>query len=407
MRQSWKPSVKIEPAEYHQRQRALAAAISADGHDGALVVSRGGSTLDRYGNVFYLTGHYQHYSYLPESPPTFSGRAHSALALARDGRNALCVAVPEVDEIHVFADRVTHSDRWVETVRDALQSLGLHKAQVLLIGADVLPTEHWLALQDLLPDVTWQFGDQTIEALRRIKSPTELEMIRRAAAINRDAVTAFADAIQPGATEADAVAAAAAVAARHGAGLYYAAVSSGEGTWAWMSSPLPGWSTRKLERGDLVRLDLSVSYNGYLSDFGRTWVCGGSATPDQARLIKTMQDGIDAAIAAVHPGGTVAEIIAAGDAALADAGVAMNGAAEHEGQIVASYPVHWGHCLGMGWERPWMTMPGDDRIEPGMYLAIERALTLEGVGTAAAEQNLLVNESGIELLTGGPDGRWS
>ena len=44
---------------------------------------------------------------------------------------------------------------------------------------------------------------------------------------------------------------------------------------------------------------------------------------------------------------------------------------------------------------------------PGMVIAVERALTLPGVGTAAAEQNILVGESGIELLTGGPQGVWS
>ncbi|MBT6511865.1 MAG: aminopeptidase P family protein [Rhodospirillaceae bacterium] len=399
--------MKIEGDEFRGRQIALADAVAGAGFDGALVVSRGGSTLDRYGNVLYLTGHYQHYSYLPESPPTFSGRAHSAFAIAGDGRNVLCVAVPEVDDPAVFADTISHSDRWVETVRDALQGLGLDTGRVLLIGADVLPTEHWLALQELLPGVDWRFDDEPLETLRRIKSPAEQAMIRRSAAINREAVTAFFAAAVPGATEADGVAAAAQVIARHGAGLYYAAVSSGPKSWAYMSAPLPGWSTRRIERGDLVRLDLAASFGGYLSDFGRTVVAGGEPTPDQAWLVQAMHDGLDAAIGAVRPGGTVAEIVAAGDAALADAGVAMGGQAEQPGQIAASYPVHWGHCLGLGWERPWMIAPGDALIEPGMYLAIERALSLEGVGTVAAEQNLLVHVTGFELLTEGPEGRWS
>ena len=98
--------MKIEGDEFRGRQIALADAVAGAGFDGALVVSRGGSTLDRYGNVLYLTGHYQHYSYLPESPPTFSGRAHSAFAIAGDGRNVLCVAVPEVDDPAVFADTI-------------------------------------------------------------------------------------------------------------------------------------------------------------------------------------------------------------------------------------------------------------------------------------------------------------
>jgi len=399
--------VTIERSEFKARTGAFAAAIKAAGYDGALVVSRGGSTLDRYGNVLYLTGHYQHYSYLPESPPTFSGRAHNAFALTADGAGILCVAVPEIDEGAVVADRIAHGERWTETVRDALRTLGLADGKMLLVGADVLPASQWEVLREMLPQVDWSFGDGLIEELRRIKSPAEQMVVREAAAINRKAVTAFFEAAVPGASEADAVAAAAAVITGHGAGLYYAAVSSGPRTWAWMSAPLPGWSMRRIEKGDLVRLDLACVWQGYLSDFGRTVVAGGNPSADQARLIDTMHAGLDAAIDAVRPGGCVAEIVAAGDAALAQAGVALGGEAERPGQIVASYPVHWGHCLGMGWERPWMTLPGDGAIEPGMVLAIERALTLEGVGTAAAEQNLLVTQQGFELLTQGPRGRWS
>jgi hypothetical protein len=42
-----------------------------------------------------------------------------------------------------------------------------------------------------------------------------------------------------------------------------------------------------------------------------------------------------------------------------------------------------------------------------MVLAVERAVTLEGVGTAAAEQNLLLTDDRAELLTAGPKGRWT
>ena len=39
-----------------------------------------------------------------------------------------------------------------------------------------------------------------------------------------------------------------------------------------------------------------------------------------------------------------------------------------------------------------------------MVLAVERAITLDGVGTVAAEQNLLLTDTGTELLTAGPAG---
>ena len=75
--------------------------------------------------------------------------------------------------------------------------------------------------------------------------------------------------------------------------------------------------------------------------------------------------------------------------------------------MYASYPAHWGHGLGLGWERPWLVSSEPLSLEPGMVLAVERAISLDGVGTVAAEQNLLLTETGAELLTAGPCGRWT
>lgn len=398
--------MQISPDEFRARQRTLAAGIAAAGLEGALVIARGGSTYDRFANVLYLTGHYQHYSYLPEFPPTFSGRAHTAFLLRADGVNILCICVPEIDERRVTADRIASGEVFGDTLAQALTDLGLAGARLGLIGADVMPLQLWRALAERAPGARWQDVDDLLLSLRRIKSPAEQALIRDAAATNRRAVTAFLEALRPGATESEAVAEAARIVTAEGAGIYYAAASSGPATWSWMSSPLPGYSPRRLEDGDLIRLDLGIVKHGYLSDFGRAAVVG-RPRPEQTRLIEVLHGALDAAIGAARPGGAIGDIIAAGDRALAASGVAI-GAAARPGQIVASYPVHWGHCLGMGWERPYLVeAEAAQRVEPGMYLAVERALTLDGLGTVAAEQNLLVGDSGVEILTAGPDGRWS
>lgn len=399
-------NMQITPDEYRDRQRALAGKLAAAGFDGALIIARGGSTYDRFANVLYLTGHYQHYSFLPEFPPTFSGRAHTAFLLRADAANILCICVPEIDERRIVADRIACGEVFADTVARGLFDLGLGDARLGLIGADVMPLQLWRALSERTPGVRWQDADDLLISLRRIKSPAEQVLIRDAAATNRRAVSAFLAALRPGVTESEAVAEAARVVTAEGGGIYYAATSSGPATRLWMSSPLPGYSPRRLEDGDLIRLDLGIVKHGYLSDFGRAAVVG-RPRPEQIRLIGVLHGALDAAIGAARPGGTVGDIIDAGDRALARAGVAM-GATARPGQIVASYPVHWGHCLGMGWERPYLVeAEATQPVEPGMYLAIERALTLDGVGTVAAEQNLLVGESGAELLTAGPDGRWS
>jgi Xaa-Pro aminopeptidase len=397
--------VSISADDLRRRQAAFAGRLTRAGLDGALVVSRGGGTFDRLGDVLYLTGHYQPFVYLPEMTPRWSGRSHTVFVLASSGANVLCVSVPgEHGHGVLAADDVRCSGTFTTTVVQAARDLGLDRAAVGIVGLDALAADLWDQLRAGLPDVRFDRADELLAGLRRIKSPAEQELIEAASAMGRRAVSAFLGTVEPGATEAGAAAAAISSVAADGGGTYLVTVSSGPFTWSFTTDPLPGWSTRVLERGELVRFDLVSVLRGYFSDFGRT-VTVGDPTPEQARLIGVLHRGLDAAIAAVGPGVPAKAVVAAGDTALRDDGVVLEPG--EEGTLRGAYPPHWGHGLGLGWERPWMIDSEEIVIEPGMYLAIERAVELEGVGTACAEQNMLVTESGVRLLTEGPNGRWS
>ncbi len=395
----------IEKSEYRGRQQRFAAALVAKGFDAALIVSRGGSTFDRYAHVRYLTGHYQNYSYLPDAAGLFSGRAHAAAIISPDGKTILCVSVPEWDADALVTDDIRACADFALGIADALIEAGAGSGRVCLIGADVLPMRYWLQLVACVPDAEFVAEDEVLAGLMRVKSPAEQVIIQRGVALHRSGVSALLAAIRPGVSEADLVAVLAEAVIRGGAAIYFASVSSGLLTSRWTSSPLPGFSLRKLETGDLVRFDTGIIYEGYLSDFGRSLVVG-EPTPAQRRLLDTLHRGLESAIGAVRPGARVRDIVAAGEAALEEAGVVSSGNADNN-EIFSSFPVHWGHGLGLGWERPWLTNTEDMVIEPGMYIAIERALTLAGIGTAAAEQTLLVGADGAEILTAGPRGFWS
>jgi Xaa-Pro dipeptidase len=404
MRGSWGTTVSIEEAEYRERQRRFAARLDQAGLGGALVVSRGGGTFDRCGDVLYLTGHYQSYAYLPETPGLFSGRSHAAAVMGIDGKCILCVSVPEYDRDAVVATDVRYGDDFSSTVADAVAASVPRGAPIGLVGADVMPLSLWQRILMRLGEREWRDDSELLGALRRIKSPAELEAVRAAALTGRRAATAFLAAIGPDARESDAVAAALAPAVADGAGLYFAAVSSGPAAGRYTASSLPGWSTRRLERGDLVRFDLGLVKGGYLSDFGRT-VTVGPPTGPQQRLLNVLHEALDVTIDAIRPGVAVKDLVAVGDQALAAAGVSMSPGPAAD--LWASYPAHWGHGLGLGWERPWLASSESLIIQSAMVLAVERAITLEGTGTAAAEQNLIVTDTGVELLTAGPAERWS
>jgi len=67
-------------------------------------------------------------------------------------------------------------------------------------------------------------------------------------------------------------------------------------------------------------------------------------------------------LSSVAPGMATAELVAIGDEALA-AGVGTR--PDQPGGIHASYPAHWGHGLGLGWERPWLVSSEPLTIQGG------------------------------------------
>jgi len=393
----------INRNEYRARQVAFADALRKAGLRGAVVFSRGGATLDRFADVFYLSNFYQVYSYLPETPGLFSGRAHCALVITAAGESTLCLSVAECEPKDLVADDIRHSSDFAGTVSGALRDADLGNGAVGLVGSDVLPLFLDRKIRLNLPDIDWRDCDELIHAIRRIKSPAEQVLVRRAARVHAEALYKIAPSLRQGMTEADLFAPFFAEMTRAGAGVYFAAMSSGPKISKWCSKGLPGFSTRRIEAGDMVRFDTGIVMDGYLSDFGHTTVCG-PANPDQRRLIDTVQEAVDITLTAIRPGRTVAEVVAAGESGLADLGVTQmdNG----PGTIHSSFPVHWGHGLGMGWERPIMAASETTVIVPGMYLAIERTLTMTGTGTAAAEQTLLVTDTGADVISAGPLGRW-
>ncbi|MCY7288560.1 MAG: Xaa-Pro peptidase family protein [Cryobacterium sp.] len=395
--------MRIDREEYLSRQRAFQSELREIGCDGAIVVSRGGGTFDRHADVMYLTGHYQSYPYLPASPPLWSGRAHAALVISADGPAILCVSAMEV-EVDVCCDDVRHSGDFLATLIGAVRDLGL-SGRVGLCGGDTLPWDLGTALFSELQELDVMPADELLGTLRRIKSPAELDAVRRSAQVGRQAMTALLSAVRPGTRESDVVAAAVEVAVASGAGLYYATCSSGPHIGSFTSQALPGYSTRVLQSGELMRVDLVTVLDGYLCDFGRT-ITVGEPTREQAQLIDRAHQGIDAVIEALRPGRTIADAVSAGDQTLEDHGVAVDGDAE-EPRIFSAYPPHWGHGLGLGWERPWLVGDEEMEIQPGMVIAVERALTSKGIGVALAEQNVIVTSSGAELLTAGPEGPWT
>jgi Xaa-Pro aminopeptidase len=138
--------------------------------------------------------------------------------------------------------------------------------------------------------------------------------------------------------------------------------------------------------GELVVLDSGARHCGYSADVTRTLPVNGKFTPRQRELYEVVLRAQEAAIAAVRPGASLAEVDAAGRKVIADAGLGdafIHGMGHHLG-----LETHDATPLGA-------LEPGSViTIEPGVYLPAER------IGIRI-EDDVAVTETGHEVLTPG------
>src|SRR5262249_20174272 len=202
-----------------------------------------------------------------------------------------------------------------------------------------------------------------------------------------------------GATEREIVAAAHACAVSAGGLVYSIRLPQDPSGGSDAPRGLPAWSARRLERGQLWRPDLVGSYAGYLFDFVRTTVVGGSPTDEQAQLIEAAIATVEAFIDKIEVGRPIGDAVAYSQQVRARAAPFAVAPGKYD------YP-HVGHSLGLGYEDLWLYESEQRLFESGMYLAVETAVARTETDYAMFEQNLLVTDNGVELVTHSPTRPW-
>ncbi|ARK23953.1 hypothetical protein SporoP37_04050 [Sporosarcina sp. P37] len=373
---------------------------AARGLSGLMVWSRGGGAFDRYADVDYLANYYQQRCYLPDNPPFWSGRSHCVLLIPPTSAPVLLVSSPEYQEHLITVKDVRFSPDLPRLCFETLKELGMADGNIGLIGGDVLPYSLSTRLNEYLPELTLTPMDFLLSTIRSVKTEREQESIREAARIGSKAMDILMRNVSADKTESEVIAPAIEYIISQGAVLYFVVTNSGSKAYFAHSSDFPGYDhVNKLENGDLFKVDLIIAYEGYLSDFGRTTVVGGEATAIQRDMLNLVTAACEHVIKQIEPGRLVKNLCQSGDQFLLDHGVGFSSVQTDPNVTYAAYPPHWGHGLGMTWEQPYFTSEEEVIIQAGMCIAIEKALYRQDVGTVFFEQNLLVTETGIELLT--------
>ena len=241
-------------------------------------------------------------------------------------------------------------------------------------------------------DVDFRATERIVEQLRLVKDPFEVEKLREGAGRLTKVAAAGIGAVRPGVRELDvrAVIEDALRDAGFERPAFDTIVASGP------NSALPHYRAgeRILAVGDLLVLDFGGVLDGYCCDLTRT-VSVGPAGAEARRLYDAVHAAQAAAIAAVRPGIEASEVDAAARTVLEQRGF---GEAFGHGT---------GHGLGLEvHEEPRVGQPRPDgpsaTLAPGMVFTVEPGAYLPGFGGVRIEDDVLVTETGCDVLTAVP-----
>lgn len=222
-----------------------------------------------------------------------------------------------------------------------------------------------------------------IENMRMIKSKDEVEHVRDAIDVTHRGITELLARARPGVTEFELDGVLEASFKRQGAQFNAFGAIIGSGV---QSTVLHYRAKNKtLEEGDILLLDVGAEWNHYCADISRTVPLSDTFTPEQARIYDIVLEAQNAAIAAVKPGATMAEVHEVARSVLRKHGLVdhfRHGTSHHLGLLVhdvADYSVPL---------RPGMIIT----VEPGLYLRDD------AIGVRI-EDDILVTKTGRENLS--------
>lgn len=224
-----------------------------------------------------------------------------------------------------------------------------------------------------------------VTRLRRIKTPRELERIKKAESIGDKVFSEILDFIRPGVTELEVAARIEYLLKLYGGERtsFPAIVASGVNS----SMPHAVPTTKKIEQGDFVTMDFGCVYEGYCSDMTRTVVVG-KATDKQKEIYNLVLEAQLAALDVLKAGLKGKEVDKVARDIIYNAG--------YEG----CFGHGLGHSVGLFiHENPRLSQTEEDIIEAGMVETVEPGIYIRGFGGVRIEDLVEVTENGIVNYT--------
>ncbi len=274
---------------------------------------------------------------------------------------------------------------FISRMKDVFVERNLEKGRLGIVGQRWMPWPLMKAMEDSFPEASFTSAIDTYQKITAIKSPLEIQLMREACLVAGAGLKAAYESAQPGVSEFEVSAEIRYAMAKAGAEEIWDPLSVVAGPKAGYKHCSP--SLRPMEAGDMIFVDISPIYKGYIVDVARTWPIGGTGSEEAIKILDTALLASDEAIKAIKPGVNARDVMELTKKIAAEAGL-------------GDYFHAVGHGTGSTkFEVPIMVGENNDVIlEAGMVFSLEPMITVENVGTGVEEDTILVTETGAEIL---------
>ncbi len=346
------------------RIRKIRGLMDSKGLDGLLVADAK--------NMKYFTG--------------FSGG--SMLLLPLDGENILFVygvnyEAAKAETKGASVDLVKPEEDIIKKIVEKMRSLKIRN-----VGFDSLKASTYLKLKESSDEINLRSADDLIWTLRKVKEPSEISLMKKAAELTSRGMRKAAEIIEAGLSERDVAAEIEYEMRKSGSDgvAFDTIVSSGPNS----AFPHGGCGDRIIRRGDLVVIDIGAKYRDYCSDLTRTFIIGKPSTK-QMRIYETVKEAQSLAAEKAEAGAEAREVDRAARDHISKAGY-------------GDYFVHsLGHGVGLDIHEPPTLGPrSKEFLAEGNIVTIEPGIYVPGFGGVRIEDTVLILKDHAEKLTAAP-----
>lgn len=383
----------VVPGEFSTRIESVRRRMDEQGLDALIITDPC--------NLYYLIGYNAWSFYMPQCLYITGSGQLEFLAREMDALGARSTTWLPEEHIHHYSEDMVHQPdvHPFEWIAHKLRDLGIYDLPSRRIGLeldeDFLTPRGYLALTTSLPECTFVDSHELVNWVRAVKSPAELDLMRKAAKVTEKVMRTGIDAVVSGRRQCDVAAdiVAAQTAGTPEVGGDYPAIVPLIATGKSAGTPHLTWSDKPLVHGETTVLELCGVHSRYHVPCART-VNLGTPSAELAKMADIVAEGMTVALGAVRPGVTAESVEEAWREVLRPHGLTK--ASRIAYSIGIGYPPDWGeHTISM--------RPGDKTVlAEGMTFHLILGMWMNGWGYDMSEP-IAVTADGVEKFVDLPE----